>query len=70
MPDFDKPCRKYMEKKPVNKLRSRDCDESVPAGVVIVSGPEGDRFSADIGQSIIRDGDSVGVAAEVVVSFF
>ncbi len=58
-----------MEQKPAYKLRSGDGDESVSVGVVIVPGPEGDRFRTDIDQSVVRDGDPVGVAAKVVVSF-
>ena len=42
--DFDKPGRKNVQEKPADELLSMDCDESVPAGVAVVPGPEGDQM--------------------------
>ena len=42
--DFDKPGRKNVQEKPADELLSMDSDESVPAGVAVVSGPEGDQM--------------------------
>jgi len=42
--DFDKPGRKNVQEKPADELLSLDSDESVPAGVAVVSGPEGDQM--------------------------
>ena len=39
--DFDKLGRKNVQEKPADELLSMDCDESVPAGVAVVPGPEG-----------------------------
>ena len=41
--DFDKPGRKNVQEKPADELLSMDCDESVPAGIAVVPGPEGDQ---------------------------
>jgi len=41
---FDKPGRKNVREKPADELLSLDSDESVPAGVAVVSGPEGDQM--------------------------
>jgi len=41
--DFDKPGRKNVQEKAADELLSMDCDQSVPAGVAVVSGAEGDQ---------------------------
>lgn len=42
--DFDKPGRKNVQEKPADELLSMDCDESMPARVAVVPGPEGDQI--------------------------
>ncbi len=69
VPDFYKPCRKYMEQKPAYKLRRGDGDKSVSTGMLVVPGPESDGLRTDIGQPVVGDGDPVGVSAKVVVGF-
>lgn len=44
MSDFDKPGRKNVQEKPADELPGMDSDESVPAGVAVVSGPESDQM--------------------------
>ena len=58
-----------MQEKSADEILSGEGDESVLAGVLIVSRSEGDGFSTEARQSVVRDGYPVGVAAEVVVGF-
>ena len=69
MPDFDEPRRKNMQKKSADEILRGEGDESVPAGVVIVSGAEGNLCYLEVGQSMVGDGHPVRIATEVVVGF-
>ena len=65
MPDFHKPIRQNMDQKPADKLRRGNSHQFPPAAVPVIPPLEGDHAVFHADDTVIRNGDAMGISAEI-----